>query len=97
MPNLSPIPTTQALGAPEPVARRATYGHIQAYCRRELGFTPQTCWIADVLAEQGLTRRQAPNRKDPGAPRKPCPPHRKAELAQAIRALGLALTEGGQG
>jgi hypothetical protein len=88
------IQATDAALAEHP-QRRTTYGRIQAYCRRELGFTPQTCWIADVLAEQGLTRRQAPNRKDPSAPRKPCPPHRKAQLVEAIRVLGLAMTESG--
>ncbi|MGA0603302.1 hypothetical protein ACO2Q3_21520 [Caulobacter sp. KR2-114] len=100
MPNLFTTPQTgpAAVSAASPAAttaRRATYGQIQAHCRRAYGFTPQTCWIADVLAEQGLTRRQAPNRKNPDAPRKPCPPHRKAELVRAIRALGMLMVDKG--
>jgi hypothetical protein len=73
-----------------PSERRPTYGQIQAYCRRTYGFTPQTCWIADVLSELGLTRRQAPNRKDPLALRKPCPAHRRFEILEAAKALRLS-------
>lgn len=69
--------------------RIAVYGRIQTYCRLEHGFTPQTCWIADILAQEGLTRRQAPNRKDPTRPKKPCPPGRRAEILEAIQVLGL--------
>ncbi|MBS0412563.1 MAG: hypothetical protein JSR86_21790 [Proteobacteria bacterium] len=68
----------------------AVYAGIQAYCRLEHGFLPQTCWIADVLSQEGLTRRQAPNRKDPSRPKKPCPANRRAEILEAIQALGLA-------
>jgi hypothetical protein len=68
----------------------AVYPSIQAYCRKRYGFNAQTCWIADVLTEFGLTTRQAPNRQDPSSPRKPCPPVRRPAIVEAIHALGYA-------
>jgi hypothetical protein len=93
-PKLQTSVTTGRRAGPASVAHRtgkrvAVYARIQAYCRQEHGFLPQTCWIADVLSQEGLTRRQAPNRKDPSQPKKPCPPNRRAEILEAIQALGL--------
>jgi len=71
-----------------PPGRRATYGQIQLYCHSHFGFTPPTCWIADVLNDLGLTRRQAPNRKDPSTPAKPCPDSKRQAIVEAITRAG---------
>ena len=75
-------------GAQPPPSRTATYGQIQVYCRSNYGFIPQTCWIADVLADLGMTSRQAPNRKDALQPTKPCPPDRRMAIFEAIERAG---------
>jgi hypothetical protein len=69
--------------------RVSVYASVQLYCRTRHGFLPQTCWIADVLAEHGLTRRQAPNRKNPARPTKPCPARHRDKIVEAIQSLGL--------
>ena len=67
----------------------ATYKEIQAYIRSRDGVTVQTCWIADVMASHGLTRRIAPNRIDPSKREKPCPLARRATIDQALRHFGM--------
>jgi hypothetical protein len=75
-------------------AKRATYGQIQVYCKSHYGFIPQTCWIADVLAELGLTSRQAPNRRNPDRPTKPCPSERRTAIIEAIARAERKLPQG---
>jgi hypothetical protein len=47
-----------------------------------------TCWIAHVLADHGLTKRIAHNRKSPDR-RYPCPPDRRPAIVEALRHLGM--------
>ncbi|MBS8261539.1 hypothetical protein DYI23_15040 [Roseibium polysiphoniae] len=70
----------------------ATYREIQEETKARFGFTPKTCWIADIKAENGLTRGSAPNRIDQGFRKHPCPPHRRDELATIMAELGVLST-----
>jgi len=49
----------------------ATYKQIQDNVRSSHGFKAQTCWIAHVLSDYGLTTRVAHNRKTPMSARNP--------------------------
>jgi hypothetical protein len=62
----------------------ATYKQIQAYVKNHFGWTPETCWIADVLASHGLTRRKAWNRKGNERVR-PCPNNKRGAIEEALR------------
>jgi hypothetical protein len=62
----------------------ATYAEIQNYVREHYGFVAQTCWIADVLSDHGLTRRQAPNRINHTERKKPCPESKRSAIEQAL-------------
>ena len=65
----------------------ATYKTIQAEAKRQLGFVPKTCWIADIKAELGLMSRLAANRVDPNGRRHPCPPAKRPGLTKIVAAL----------
>jgi hypothetical protein len=67
----------------------ATYKEIQAAVRQSKGRTPKNCWIADVLAEHGLTRRLAYNRIDPAKRKVPCPEKWRPVIKEALRRLGM--------
>jgi hypothetical protein len=62
-----------------------TYKEIQNWVKRHCGFTPKTCWIAHVLADLGLTTRQAPNRIDKTQRRHPCPVKKRPAILDALR------------
>jgi hypothetical protein len=66
----------------------ATYHQLQLRTRERYGFVPKTCWIAQVLSDHGLTRRQAPNRADPHQRLAPCPPEKRHAIEQVCRELG---------
>jgi len=61
------------------------YREIARISENELGSPPihHTCWIADLLEEQGLTRGPAPNRQHPRRVR--CPARMRPWLLEAIR------------
>jgi len=63
----------------------ATYPEITEWIKKRHGFTAQTCWIADVKSAHGLTRGHAPNRINPRAKVKPCPPNKRAAIEAALR------------
>lgn len=67
----------------------ATYRQIIDWIRINEGFTPQTCWIADVKASHGLTSRTAPNRLDPAQKVKPCPAAKWAAIERALKHFGM--------
>lgn len=69
-----------------------SYREIQEETKARFGFTPKTCWIADIKAEHGLTRGPAPNRIDWGARKHPCPAHRRTELITIMAELGVLST-----
>jgi hypothetical protein len=62
----------------------ATYREIQKWIEHNFRYVPKTCWIADVMAEHGLTRRTASNRIDPSAPSNPCPARHRATTTAAL-------------
>jgi len=66
----------------------ATYKEIVAFVRDESGFTPQTCWIADVKERCGLKPRPAPNRYSVERA-KPCPASKRPAIESALKHFGM--------
>ena len=67
----------------------ATYKEIQAHVRSKYGFVPQTCWIAHVKSDYGLTQGVAANRIDVLRRAKPCPDSKRRTIVVALRELGV--------
>lgn len=67
----------------------ATYAEIQQWVRDSYGFTPKTCWIAHIKAENGKTDRIAANRIDNGARKHPCPLDKRPAVENALRHLSV--------
>jgi hypothetical protein len=67
----------------------ATYKVIRAYISQHNGFNVETCHIAEVKADHGLTGRLAPNRIDPFARVKPCPLKNRKAIESALKHFGL--------
>jgi len=66
----------------------ATYKQIQEWVKKKYGFTPKTCWIADVKEQCGLKVRKAWNRQ--GNKRMvPCPKRKVKEIKAAFRHFGM--------
>ncbi|RVD55415.1 hypothetical protein EN828_25305 [Mesorhizobium sp. M2D.F.Ca.ET.185.01.1.1] len=65
-----------------------TYKEIQDYVRVTRSFVPKTCWIANILAEHGLTKRVAANRTNPDSRMHPCPAAKREALTAAMQELG---------
>ena len=64
--------------------KMGTYKQIQAYVKNHFGWTPETCWIADVKSSLGISMRNAPNRK--GKQKiKPCPDEKRYAIEDALR------------
>ncbi|TRL28976.1 hypothetical protein FM996_18040 [Methylosinus sporium] len=63
----------------------ASYREIQDYIRASNGFVAQTCWIAHVASDYGLTKRIAHNRLTPGERAKPCPLGKRPAIEAALR------------
>lgn len=61
------------------------YRKIQAWVEEQFGFQPKTCWIAHVLSDYGLTKRQAGNRIDPMTRKCPCPPAKRPQIVAALQ------------
>lgn len=66
----------------------ATYQQIQTWVKQRYGFTPKTCWIADVKSQCGLPTRKAPNRIST-ARIHPCPPEKGEAIRSALRHFGM--------
>jgi len=65
-----------------------TYKNLQDWVRTHFGFTPKTCWIADVKASSGIPIRKARNRHDPLRRAHPCPENRRRAILQGFRHFG---------
>lgn len=63
----------------------ATYKEIQKAVKTAAHFTPKTCWIAHVLSDHGLTKRQSPNRINASERKYPCPPDKRASIEAVLR------------
>ncbi|MCC6829500.1 MAG: hypothetical protein IT550_14855 [Novosphingobium sp.] len=66
-----------------------TYPKIQERVKQTHGFVPKPCWIADLKAENGLTRSQAPNRIHPEIREHPCPASKRAAIEAALLYFGM--------
>jgi hypothetical protein len=62
----------------------ATYKQLQGRVRGQVGRVPKTCWIAHVMADEGLTTRTAPNRISDER-QNPCPPEMRPAIMDALR------------
>jgi len=71
--------------APQHGDRMPTYLEIQSFVYERHGFVAQTCWIADVKAEYGLTARIAPNRVNKSSRAKPCPDGKRKAIEEALK------------
>jgi hypothetical protein len=66
-----------------------TYKQIQETVEEQAGFTPKTCWIADVKSEYRLTTRRAPNRKSATSRAQPCPASKREDIVKAFKLLKM--------
>ncbi|MCR2834086.1 hypothetical protein [Parerythrobacter lacustris] len=66
----------------------ATYREIQDWVKKQSGFVPKTCWIADLKHQHKLTAKIAPNRQG-SARAYPCPPDRREAIESAFRHYGM--------
>ncbi len=67
----------------------ATYKEIQQAVKKKYGFVPETCWIAHILSDYGLTTRKAPNRIHPNRRAVPCPEEKRKPIENVMRSLGV--------
>ncbi|MEX0628161.1 MAG: hypothetical protein WEB63_06665 [Cucumibacter sp.] len=67
----------------------ATYKEIQDFVLTTRGYTPKSCWIADVKEEHHLTTRRAPNRKDEDQRSYPCPETKRPDIVTAFKHFGM--------
>jgi len=67
----------------------ATYKQIQEHVRGQTGRVPKTCWIAHVMADEGLPMRIAPNRFSETERQNPCPPERRPAILAALQHFGM--------
>jgi hypothetical protein len=72
-----------------PDGSKITYKEFQRLAENQLGYSVQTCWIADLLRLNGKQLRQAPNRKDASMPQKPCPLDKRPAIEDYMRKLGI--------
>jgi hypothetical protein len=63
----------------------ATYQQIADWIEKRHGFKAQTCWIADLKSEHGLTRGHALNRISASHKVKPCPQSKRLAIEEALR------------
>lgn len=66
-----------------------TYKQIQNYTKEHYGFSPKTCWIADIKEQCGLMPKLAPNRKNPKIRTNPCPKNKIEVLKLVFKDLGI--------
>jgi hypothetical protein len=66
-----------------------TYKEIQQIVKEEHGFIPKSCWIAHILFDHGLTKRQSSNRIDPNIRKYPCPENKRLQIEQVMKRLKI--------
>jgi hypothetical protein len=67
----------------------ATYKQIQERVRSQTNRVAKTCWIAHVMADEGLAMRAAPNRISAAERQYPCPPDKRPAILEALRHFGM--------
>ena len=65
----------------------ATYKEIQAYVKKEFGYTPKTCWIAHAKELSGLPVKRSHRRS--GERVYPCPEEKLRDIQEAFRHFGM--------
>lgn len=65
----------------------ATYKEIQQAVKETHGFVPKPCWIAHILSDHGLTKRQSPNRINASRRKYPCPSEKRPAIEQTMKHL----------
>lgn len=74
----------------------AGYRREREYILRKYGMRVDTCEIAHVKAERGLTRGAAPNRIDPTGRKKPCRAAVRGAVLDAVLHFHAPMGSGGQ-
>ena len=64
-----------------------TYKQIIAYVKNKYGYTPSTCWIADVKRKLGYPIGRVYNRKSEATIKNPCPPKKFNDIKDAFDTL----------
>ncbi len=67
----------------------ATYLEIQKYIKSKYGFTAQTCWIADIKEQSGLSVKVAHNRYNNSTRTKSCPADKKNAIIDAFKHFSM--------
>jgi hypothetical protein len=63
----------------------SVYDQLRDYIFERYQFTAQSCWIAHVLSDHGLTKRVAANRRNGASRTKPCPTSKRPAIEAALR------------
>jgi len=69
--------------------RAARYRDIANHVKAGNGYTVKTCWIADIMEQNGLKVRRAPNRIDSQHRENPCPIEKREAITEALRHFGV--------
>jgi hypothetical protein len=69
--------------------RAARYKDIRGWVRTRYGYSVKTCWIADVMEQNGLSVRRAPNRFEVKHRANPCPVQKREPITEALRHYAL--------
>lgn len=62
----------------------ATYDEIKMYVKAKYGYSPKSCWIADVKEQAGLPVRRSWNRASDER-KNPCPRQKVDAIMNALR------------
>lgn len=65
----------------------ATYAEIEAWVKKNYGWTPKTCWIAHCKELNSLPVRRSHKRK--GERMVPCPEGKRVAIGAAFRHFGM--------
>ncbi|MGO1059586.1 hypothetical protein ACTL32_10700 [Planococcus sp. FY231025] len=63
----------------------ATYKDIQAYIKKENGYTAKSCWIAHMKEVHGLNPRISPRRISRHNRVHPCPESKQSDILAAFK------------
>ena len=64
-----------------------TYKQIMAYVKNKYGYTPTTCWIADVKRKLGYPIGPVYNKKSETPTKNPCPAKKFNDIKEAFGTL----------
>ena len=64
-----------------------TYKQIIAFVKNKYGYTPTTCWIADVKRKLGYPMGRNYNKKTGTPTKNPCPPKKFNHIKEAFDTL----------